>query len=61
MLTFSGPLAVAVSDTGVGSKLEEFLELDDLARETPVEKWGTRLMRCIFFCKLPEKFNSDVC
>jgi len=32
--------AVAVSDTGVGSKLEEFLELDALARETPVEKWG---------------------
>uniref|UniRef100_A0A0E0E666 Uncharacterized protein n=1 Tax=Oryza meridionalis TaxID=40149 RepID=A0A0E0E666_9ORYZ len=30
----------AVSDTGVGSKLEEFLELDSLARETPVEKWG---------------------
>jgi len=41
MLTFGGLLAVAVSDTGVGSKLEEFLELDVLARETPVEKWGS--------------------
>ncbi|TVU07660.1 hypothetical protein EJB05_41025, partial [Eragrostis curvula] len=34
------PLRVSVSDTGVGSKLEEFLELDALAHETPVEKWG---------------------
>uniref|UniRef100_I1Q548 Type 2 DNA topoisomerase 6 subunit B-like n=1 Tax=Oryza glaberrima TaxID=4538 RepID=I1Q548_ORYGL len=35
----SSPLRISVSDTGVGSKLEEFLELDALARETPVEKW----------------------
>uniref|UniRef100_A0A0E0E669 Uncharacterized protein n=1 Tax=Oryza meridionalis TaxID=40149 RepID=A0A0E0E669_9ORYZ len=34
----------AVSDTGVGSKLEEFLELDSLARETPVEKWDGTLL-----------------
>nr|TKW23347.1 hypothetical protein SEVIR_4G285900v2 [Setaria viridis] len=38
------PLRVSVSDTGVGSKLEEFLELDDLARETPVEKWDGTLL-----------------
>jgi hypothetical protein len=38
----SSPLRISVSDTGVGSKLEEFLELDALARETPVEKWGMR-------------------
>ncbi|CAN6206732.1 unnamed protein product [Urochloa humidicola] len=37
-------LRVSVSDTGVGSKLEEFLELDDLARETPVEKWDGTLL-----------------
>uniref|UniRef100_A0A453SMN3 Uncharacterized protein n=1 Tax=Aegilops tauschii subsp. strangulata TaxID=200361 RepID=A0A453SMN3_AEGTS len=36
----SSALRVSVSDTGVGSKLEEFLELDALARETPLEKWG---------------------
>ncbi|KAL6603282.1 hypothetical protein ACP70R_043643 [Stipagrostis hirtigluma subsp. patula] len=38
------PLRVSVSDTGVGSKLEEFLELDILARETPVEKWDGTLL-----------------
>nr|CAB3468963.1 unnamed protein product [Digitaria exilis] len=32
-------LRVSVSDTGMGSKLEEFQELNVLARETPVEKW----------------------
>ncbi|KAG2608420.1 type 2 DNA topoisomerase 6 subunit B-like isoform X1 [Panicum virgatum] len=37
-------LRVSVSDTGVGSKLEEFLELDVLARETPVEKWDGTLL-----------------
>ncbi|CAN6192880.1 unnamed protein product [Urochloa humidicola] len=37
-------LRVSVSDTGVGSKLDEFLELDDLARETPVEKWDGSLL-----------------
>nr|XP_051199115.1 type 2 DNA topoisomerase 6 subunit B-like isoform X2 [Lolium perenne] len=40
----SSPLRVSVSDTGVGSKLEEFLELDALARETPVEKWDGTLL-----------------
>ncbi|PNT75561.1 hypothetical protein BRADI_1g34717v3 [Brachypodium distachyon] len=38
------PLRVSVSDTGVGSKLEEFLELDALARETPAEKWDGTLL-----------------
>ncbi|CAL5040929.1 unnamed protein product [Urochloa decumbens] len=37
-------LRVSVSDTGVRSKLEEFLELNDLARETPVEKWDGTLL-----------------
>ncbi|CAM0909797.1 unnamed protein product [Alopecurus aequalis] len=40
----SSPLRVSVSDTGVGSKLEEFLELDALSRETPVEKWDGTLL-----------------
>uniref|UniRef100_A0A0E0AE66 Type 2 DNA topoisomerase 6 subunit B-like n=1 Tax=Oryza glumipatula TaxID=40148 RepID=A0A0E0AE66_9ORYZ len=40
----SSPLRISVSDTGVGSKLEEFLELDALARETPVEKWDGTLL-----------------
>ncbi|KAF7097358.1 hypothetical protein CFC21_099182 [Triticum aestivum] len=40
----SSALRVSVSDTGVGSKLEEFLELDALARETPVEKWDGTLV-----------------
>uniref|UniRef100_J3MHH7 Type 2 DNA topoisomerase 6 subunit B-like n=1 Tax=Oryza brachyantha TaxID=4533 RepID=J3MHH7_ORYBR len=40
----SSPLRIAVSDTGVGSKLEEFLELDALARDTPVEKWDGTLL-----------------
>ncbi|XP_066380708.1 type 2 DNA topoisomerase 6 subunit B-like isoform X2 [Miscanthus floridulus] len=40
----SSPLRVSVSDTGVGSKLEEFLELDALARETPAEKWDGTLL-----------------
>uniref|UniRef100_A0A0D9WTZ8 Type 2 DNA topoisomerase 6 subunit B-like n=1 Tax=Leersia perrieri TaxID=77586 RepID=A0A0D9WTZ8_9ORYZ len=39
----SSPLRISVSDTGVGSKLEEFLELDDLTREIPVEKWDGTL------------------
>ncbi|WVZ78591.1 hypothetical protein U9M48_026281 [Paspalum notatum var. saurae] len=38
------PLRISVSDTGVGSKLEEFLELDVLARETSVEKWDGALL-----------------
>ncbi|KAJ1260961.1 hypothetical protein BS78_10G271500, partial [Paspalum vaginatum] len=37
-------LRISVSDTGVGSKLEEFLELDVLARETSVEKWDGALL-----------------
>ncbi|AQK67013.1 Type 2 DNA topoisomerase 6 subunit B-like [Zea mays] len=40
----SPPLRVSVSDTGVGSKLEEFLELDALAREIPVERWDGTLL-----------------
>ncbi|KAF0903731.1 hypothetical protein E2562_029099 [Oryza meyeriana var. granulata] len=40
----SSPLRISVSDTGVGSKLEEFLELDALARETPVEIWDGTLL-----------------
>ncbi|XP_066378670.1 type 2 DNA topoisomerase 6 subunit B-like isoform X1 [Miscanthus floridulus] len=40
----SSTLRVSVSDTGVGSKLEEFLELDALARETPTEKWDGTLL-----------------
>uniref|UniRef100_A0A453SMI6 Uncharacterized protein n=1 Tax=Aegilops tauschii subsp. strangulata TaxID=200361 RepID=A0A453SMI6_AEGTS len=40
----SSALRVSVSDTGVGSKLEEFLELDALARETPLEKWDGTLL-----------------
>ncbi|OEL17919.1 hypothetical protein BAE44_0021067 [Dichanthelium oligosanthes] len=40
----TSPLRVSVSDTGVGSKLEEFLELDALARETPIEKWDGTLL-----------------
>ncbi|KAL6873893.1 hypothetical protein ACP4OV_013975 [Aristida adscensionis] len=34
----------SLSDTGVGSKLEEFLELQVLARQTPVEKWDGTLL-----------------
>ncbi|KAF8772117.1 hypothetical protein HU200_006112 [Digitaria exilis] len=37
-------LRVSVSDTGMGSKLEEFQELNVLARETPVEKWDGTLL-----------------
>ncbi|KAF2928408.1 hypothetical protein DAI22_06g276900 [Oryza sativa Japonica Group] len=40
----AGSSPLRISDTGVGSKLEEFLELDALARETPVEKWDGTLL-----------------
>uniref|UniRef100_A0A0E0LFH1 Uncharacterized protein n=1 Tax=Oryza punctata TaxID=4537 RepID=A0A0E0LFH1_ORYPU len=40
----SASASSSLSDTGVGSKLEEFLGLDALARETPVEKWDGTLL-----------------
>ncbi|KAG8095225.1 hypothetical protein GUJ93_ZPchr0012g21105 [Zizania palustris] len=40
----SSPLHISVSDTGVGSKLEEFLGLDAFVHENPVEKWDGTLL-----------------
>ena len=40
----------------MGSKLEEFLELDALARETPVEKWG--MINVVLTCSC--RLRSDV-